>query len=108
MRITLADCGEWPSLETIKALPTLHEGQYADLKIEDYFTARDGRMILVRYWLNRVGPAEGEAYRVVVEARECPDGSWQDVGYLYPYSRHHTAFMKEKESPFLYGYYGLR
>lgn len=74
-----------PSYEEITLTNPLHVGQFADLKIEEYFDVGD-KMYLVRYWENRVGPSDGENFRVVVEARECPNGTWFDVGGLYPYN----------------------
>lgn len=82
--LTLDDVKILP-LAVIEGAPTEYVGQTADLKVEEYQNAADGRMILVRYWLNRVGPEDGETHRVVVEARECPSGTWADVGKLYPY-----------------------
>lgn len=73
-----------PPLKVIEEAETLSSGHTADLVIEEYQTAADGRMLLVRFWRNRVGPEDGEPFAVDVEARECPDGTWTDVGKLYP------------------------
>lgn len=73
-----------PSFNEILGAEPIHIGQFADLKIEEYRSV-NGDMFLVRYWQNRVGPEDGEPFRVAVEARRVPRGSWFDVGNLYPY-----------------------
>lgn len=84
MKITLDDVVIY-TLDYICSQKTIAKGHDADLKLEEYRTAANGRMILVRYWLNRTTPSDGETHRAVVEARECPNGTWEDVGKLYPY-----------------------
>lgn len=73
-----------PTFNEIFFADVKHVGQFADLKVEEYREI-DGTMYLIRYWQNRVGPDDGERFRVAVEARECPFGTWFDVGNLYPY-----------------------
>lgn len=74
-----------PSLAELEAMPTEHVGHASDLKLERYEDGEDGTLFLVRYWLNRCGPEDGETHQVDVEYRECPNDSWSVVEKLYPY-----------------------
>lgn len=65
--------------EDIAGAETLHVGQYADLKREEY-VEHGGKVYLVRWWLNR--GRYDHIYPVAVEARRCPDGTWFDVGFF--------------------------
>lgn len=77
-RLTLGDV-ETPDPETLEQEETQSQGQAADLKRETY-VVNDGVMWLVRWWLNRVGRADGAEHAVEVEARVSPDGCWRVIG----------------------------
>ena len=64
------------SLAELEQFPTLAVGQADDLRVEEYV----GRK-LVRYWLSRCGVEDGEPYpnKVTIEARDCPNGSWENI-----------------------------
>lgn len=57
-----------PEVEELQHMPTLCQGQCADLKMDD------GRF---RVWLSRMGPEDGETHPVQVE--ELRDGRWEDI-----------------------------
>ena len=52
----------------LEELPTIHSGQYSDLKIE---------ALPYRVWLSRLGPEDGEAWPVQVE--QLIAGKWAHV-----------------------------
>lgn len=59
------------SLEELESRPTLHSGQYADLKIDT------GEQ---RVWLERVGLADGAPYDNGVTVEALVGGRWETTG----------------------------
>lgn len=56
------------TVEELEAMPTIHSGQYDDLKIETE---------TMRVWLSRMGPEDGETQPITIE--RLIDGRWEDV-----------------------------
>lgn len=60
--ITIDEIMRYPP-KALASLPTLAQGQAADLKVESKWYDEP-----IRYWLNRVGPEDGAEFPVEVEA----------------------------------------
>lgn len=60
--------------DELKDLPTISQGQFSDLKVED--TRHDPP---VRVWLSRMTVADGMPFNNAVEIEHCIDGCWVEV-----------------------------
>ena len=59
--------------ETLRAMPTIKEGHFENLKME-YFSATENKMM--RVWLSRCGVADGLPYDDGVRVELFRNGRW--------------------------------
>lgn len=72
---TMQTVGPRYTLEQIEEMPTIHQGQYANLKID---TSTE------RVWLSRLTVEDGQPYNNQVTVEHLADGSWVTVAEYEP------------------------